>query len=360
MKKHEINPHFHEVATSQTWVSSEGTASLSLRQTPTTQEHFNAEMQGSGRPLSSTYDIDVLRAQQPEEVARIREEYAIEHLLQQKVGDKVARQLEVRIVNNDAEGAAIGVMTSWSTDAEWENEKAIVEALALTYPNQKIVFIVTPGMGQSFKVSGFNRHQMIESGSFSLMAGEMAVCLQQSDLTFDTLVGVSEGGRVAISLGEQLGVETVVTVDPPGTDEQHILTFMKRFAIDEAKGQKAVLEHTPDTEMALAHKKVDSKLLAKQGLAAVRRDLLSRARVMAKAGLADDVKAATAKGVTIVDYRAGGSTFANSEVAVSLAKTTPGYNAVVLKDAPHGINEGSPYVILSLVQQAKYLLDSKK
>lgn len=360
MNKSEIQPKFHEVATDQEWFSADGVASLSLLLPPSTPEHFAAQIaapEDSDEPHRTQYlDINTMRESHSEDIERIFAEYKIRRIAKAETGEL----LELRIVNEAAETGTIGVMTSWSTDAEWVNTQGIVEALANTYPDNKIVFIATPGMGKSTNVPKSGLRKMIKSGSFEVMAKQMADALANTDITFDTLVGVSEGGRTAISLAAELGTETVVTVDPPGTTKQFITTFGRKFGIKEQAGQKKVMEHTPDIAMAEAHKDIDSNILAKQGLAAASHNLLARARVMAKDGLANDVRAAVESGSTIVDYRAGGSSIADASIAAELAKDTPGYNAVVLKDAPHSITEGSPYAVAALVEQALYLLESKK
>jgi pimeloyl-ACP methyl ester carboxylesterase len=362
-KTEAINPHFDEVTADQTWISASGELSLSLRLVPSTPEHYAkhiAAPEGSIEPVRSQYvDINEIRAEHGEDIARLSHEYEKRWIAKSEKEPGI--QVELRIVNKGAEAGTIGVMTSWSTDAQWANEQAIVEALALQYPEHEIVFIVTPGMGESTKLTKERRKEMVESGSFEPMAEQMAGAIETTGLTFDVFLGISEGGRMAISLAEKLGAGTAVTVDPPGTKEQPFLTFAKKFAVDEAKGQKRVLENTPDRLMAQAHKEIDSKQLVKSGLMKIfKRNLVARAQAIAKSGLPKDVQAATESGVRIVDFRASGSTFADTDVAIELAKVTTGYNAVVLKKAPHGIVEGSPYAVVALFEQALGLLNSKR
>lgn len=362
-KAEKINPHFDEVTVDQTWVSSDGESTLSLWLPPSTSEHYAAHIaapEGSADPVRTQYvDIDAIRNEHPEDIARIAYEYEKRWIAESDTNK--GTKVELRIVNKGAEGGTIGVMTSWSTDAEWENEKGIVEALALQYPDKQVAFIVTPGMGESTKLTNERRKQMVESGSFEPMAEQMADAIKTTGLTFDSLIGISEGGRIAISLADKVGAPTVVTVDPPGTNQQMFAVFAKRFAFDEGAGQKKVLKNTPDKTMAKAHKEIDSKMLASQGITKLfKRNLIARAQAFAKAGLPNDIRAAAQKGVEIIDYRASGSTFADSEVAAELARTTPGYNALVLKNAPHAVVEGNPYATVALYKQALALLASKK
>ncbi len=362
-KTEKINPHFDEVTTNQIWVSSNGELPLSLWLVPSTPEHHAkhiAAPKGSDEAVRTHYvDIDAVRDARSEDITRISHEYE-KHWIA-KSDKEPGLQVELRVVNKGADAGTIGVMTSWLTDAEWANEQAIVEALALEYPEHEIVFIVTPGMGESTKLTKERRKGMVESGSFEPMAEQIAGAIETTGLEFSAFLGISEGGRMAISLAEKIGVSTAVTIDPPGTKEQPFLTFAKKFAVDEAEGQKQVLENTPDRLMAQAHTDIDSKKLVSSGLMNIfKRNLVARAQAIAKSGLPKDVQAAAENGVQIVDFRASGSTFADTDVAVELAKKTPGYNAVILKKAPHGIVEGSPYAVVALFKQALGLINSTR
>jgi pimeloyl-ACP methyl ester carboxylesterase len=311
----------------------------------------------SGRnvTLASIVDIDFIRATEKDTLERISEEYSERHVFKGDEGLKVGS----RIVNTQATEGAIGLMTSWSTDADWVNTKGIVESLALTFPDQKIVFIETPGMGDSDKLTNERRASITGTGSFASMADQIFPAINSGGIVLHIIVGVSEGDRIAIALAEKIALKNrtkpiVVGLDGPGTNNQSVFTFARRFMLNEQLAQGKVIKNSPDRTMADAHKAIDSKLLFKKGIytAATKRNLAARAQSMAKAGLAIDVKSATKAGVEIFDYRFTSSTFADESKAEELASITPGYNVITLPKAPHGINEGNPFAVSQLVKQA--------
>jgi pimeloyl-ACP methyl ester carboxylesterase len=350
-----VDPDFHSITTGQKLFSTEGESEFSMMHTPSTPEHFDQFVRESGR--KHFVDIYKERELNASDIARMRIEYDTPHILESGDGSKV----EIRRVNEAAEGPGIAFMTPWSTDANWENSRGVVEALALTYPDIPVMYINVPGMGESSGISKGAKRMMVETGSYRPMAEQVARVLKENDVQLGLVVGASEGGRLAIPLAELLGAKRVVTLDPPGLrDDWSFLEFAKHFSIDEGKALKGIHAHSPDQVMVAAMKKHDEPYRNKSLIPTLpKRQLLPRAIAMGKDGLIGDIQSAAGSGVEIVDYRAGASTISDIPAATELASKTPGYNAIVLKDAPHSFTEVNPFSISLLVEQAQDLLDSR-
>lgn len=201
IEKLKPSPHFDEVTVGQELHNNKGTVSFSLLYPPSSKEHSVGMHERNGRNLY--LDIDAARRDKAAELLEIDKAYEEEIILQSSEGYRVG----VRIVNKDASNGTIGVMTSWSTDAEWVNSRGIVESLALTYPDMRIIYIETPGMGGSENLSEDRFKEMKKKenkGSYKPMAEQIAPALDEAGIHFDYFWGVSEGARIVTSLASEL------------------------------------------------------------------------------------------------------------------------------------------------------------
>ena len=199
--KEKFTPHFDESTIGQKMTNIEGVTSFSLLNPPSTEEHSIGMESRTGR--TSYIDIEKIRQENAAELERISLEYSQKVIIKTPDGLKVG----IREINNSATGGTIGIMTSWSTDANWINERGIAEALALTFPGMKVMFIETPGMGDSDRLSEEKRIELLKTGSFKPMGEQIAAALIMSNRKIDLLVGISEGGRGAISLASEIGAK---------------------------------------------------------------------------------------------------------------------------------------------------------
>lgn len=360
MQNNETTPHFDEATEGQKVVRYDGEYSMSLWLTPQTAASAQDSKERTGR--YSYLPIDQLRELNSEVRERISTEYSQIKTLESEEGKK----LGIRVVNAEAAEGTIGVMSAWSTDAEWENIRGQIEALALRHPGAKIVFIETPGMGFSDGLDEKKKARMSKSGSYLPMAEQISECLELSDFSFDVLVGTSEGARAVIALSALLKSKkpdkpiTVVGIDSPGTDDRSLVSFGYGFAVKEGGMQKKVKTNSPDEPMVEAHTKKDTPLGNKGLKKFVDRQYLPRVNTMRKAGLEADVAAACSLGVDIYDFRSENSAIADAKKAEKIAKNTPGYTTITNPKAPHAIIETNPFALSQLVDQALSLENAKK
>lgn len=339
----EPSPYFDEVTISEEMYSSNGKRSFSLWLTPQTVPSALLSEQRTGR--GSYLPIDQLRSPESNDVQRINKEYEEEVV----IGE--AKKVGLRVVNRDATGGTIGFMAPWSTSAETENVRGVVEALALLYPDQKIVLIETPGMGASESLTKDDEKEL-KDGSFAPMADQIAATLKEAGYQFNVLFGVSEGARVVTSLSSLLEVPVCVTVDPPGTDKQSILKFGKRFMIDEGAFQAKVKKVSPDAKM-VESQSIDQKIGTKEIMKGLGdNQLMSKAVAMSRDKYLEDVEKSINSGTVHYDFRASDSTIASHEKCISFASKHDGYYAIVLNGAKHAVVEMNPFATALLLSQA--------
>jgi pimeloyl-ACP methyl ester carboxylesterase len=346
VEPNQASPHADEFTINQHLVNNRGESNFSLWLPPTNEEHVEGMHARTGR----VYGIDIVKTREAQASQRdkIKLEYETPFYATAPTGEKVG----LRIVNREAAEATIGVMTPWSTDAEWENVRGYIEELAIEFPNAKIIYIETPGMGGSDSLTNQRMSEMTKTGSFSPIGEQVGSALKAEGIEFDVVVGMSEGARGAISLGEKMGAKQVITMEPPGTEDGFI-KFVKQFSTTEAKHQEAIKQETPDREMAEAHGEDGKRLLKNLGAVP---GLLKRAYAMSKSGLEADVRSATATGVTIIDYRGEASQISDHTKAEALARDVEGYTTITLPNAPHGLYEINAAVCARLVRQAFALI----
>lgn len=361
MQNSEITPHFDAATEGQSYIGPDGQkVEMSLWLTPQTAESAEDSKERTGR--KSYLPIDQIRQERAEDISRIDQEYAQEQVVESEDGLK----LGLRVVNQNGSEGTIGIMSAWSTDAKWENVRGQVEALALMHPGVKIVFIETPGMGASDRLTKERIDQLSETGSYMPLAEQISSCLKQTDLQFDSLVGTSEGARTVIALSAELKAQnpdkplTVVSIDAPGTDKRSLTRFGYGFAVKEGGMQKKVKANSPDKPMVEAHTSVDTPL-GNEGFKHFKeRQYLPRVNAMRKAGLEDDVKTACASGAKIFDFRSGASAIASAEKAEDFARNIPGYTTITNPNAPHSVIETNPFALSQLVDQALSLRNAGK
>ncbi len=348
------NPNFDQQTLDQRHVSSDGEARFSLWLPPSTEEHFAEHVARTAR--ENYFNIDDFRDEQAENLERIDREYAEPKVLENPDGTK----LEIRLVNRDAEKGIIAFLSSWSVDSDWDNSRGVIEAIALKFPDHGVAFINTPGMSQSSKVTKERERSMMKTGSYYPMADQIAGALKTDpNLKFDILFGYSEGGRISVPLSDELDVPLVVTIDPPGLDDQFFPKFAYDFAVKEGKAQNATNDFSPD-KLMVELGKGDAKRLSKDKHV-LGRQLLERAWTMSRAGLVGDIKKTLDNGNRrIIDYRGTASTIGNSESAARLAEQIPGYETVILKGMGHAAIPSNPYSAVALLEQAVQLDQAKK
>ena len=174
----EVNTSYPDTVTDQRLVYKDGEnvidTSMSMLVVPSTTESYPEDVAPTGRPVQDFFDINKVRNNNPELIARIDAELQTPIILEAADGSK----LDIRIANSAAknedgsDAESIAIMSSWSTDSDWDSSRTMVEAFAINYSNRKIVYINMPE-----DLSKARRKEMQKTGSFIPLADHIKSCL---------------------------------------------------------------------------------------------------------------------------------------------------------------------------------------
>jgi len=354
-KQKDYTPHFHEAVTDIT--DENGQLLMSLLHVPSTSEHYRDYISETGRSDANILDIEKFRQDYAKEIERIDKEYEDQKVFESDKGEIVS----ARVVNRADDKPTVIMFSPYTTDSTWENTQAMVEASALLLPGYQVVYIDTPGMGESTKVAEEDLKAMKDTGSYMPMAQQIASCLKGADFKVAAIFGRSEGGREATALGAVLGDVNVITIDDPGASRMFFGRLAKGFMRTEAKRQKEVMANTPDKVMVEAQKRDQAKVASQVGRTLLRKTgLMGRELAMSREGLEDDVIAATDAGCHVVSFRAEASGVSDTDKVKVMSKKIKGYKTLVMPKSPHTIVDTNPYAEAMLLASGLDYLNPEK
>lgn len=363
MKKQKFSPHGPIIREGLTYhqTKTDGTneeVPFSILNVPADEKLANGLMADLG--MVSNFDIATFRENHKADIERIRQELGEKKLIYDAKGDF---SLSIRMANQEKEGEpkkpTICVLTSWSTTGDMENVQLDLEAMALIFPEYRVLHITTPGTDdESSLLTKDAIQKMVDTGSYRPMAEQMADVLENNPELCDieTMVETSEGA--CIPLAAELkkrkiaDVKKVFIFDAPGLKEERLSKFVTNFVITEGLiphvGHLAKIKaSSPDRLMAEAHTRDAKKYKIKPG-----HDLWSRARAMARGGTAIDLRDAVESGVQVLEFSAGSSSITNTNAAIELSQNLPGYKVIEIPRAGHGFYEINPFMIPLFIKAA--------
>jgi pimeloyl-ACP methyl ester carboxylesterase len=309
------------------------------------------------------FEVAQYRADHKEEIEKIHEEIKEPIVLKDETGEI---SLSIKLANQNEESElqkpTMCLFTPWSTHGKMDNIQLDIEALALQFRDYQIMFIDTPGMGESSDVSDKAILDMQQTGSYITMAEQIAEVLKNNpeySSNIEMTIGLSEGGDIAVALAYVLkekgicDVQEVYSFDAPGITKKKLAKFALDFMFKEGLNHLGkIKKNSPDILMQKAHTD-DQK---NHPLKIHKGKLIPRGKAMAAGGHGGDIVLAAQKGLKITEFSAGNSTITDTEVAISLAKDLPGFSVVESPKAGHGFYEINPFLIplfIKAIQQTK-------